>query len=365
MSQSDPGSMKLADVPAIVGQLAVATVGGASFDLAGIPGGWLSGAVIAVCLLAAFGRARPLPEPLSDLGMLLAGVALGAGATPEALEAVSRYPLSVAMLLVAVLSVTFVSAGYLMLRPGWTREEALLASVPGALSAVLSVAAARGGRLPQIAVVQLFRLAALVVLLPALATGVASGAPVGQPPASMSPAMTAIVLGGGLALGIVFQRWRVAAHFLLGAMLVSIAMHLMGLARGGLPDAITTIAFVLLGCFIGGRMRGLTGDVVRRSLADALVSFLIGLAVSAAFAVAVTRLVGIGLDSALLAFAPGGFEAMIVLALLMNVDALYVGAHHIVRFLAIGFLLPVLFRSPPANRGDGGESAITSPRLQE
>lgn len=362
MSQFLPGGTRTADVLAIAGQLAVATAGGALFDLAGIPGGWLSGAVIAVCVLAAFGRARPMPEPLSDLGMLLAGVALGAGATPEALDAVARYPLSIGMLLLAILGVTFGSTGYLMLRPGWTREEALLASVPGALSAVFAVAAARGGRLPQIAVVQLFRLAALVVLLPALATGVASDVVRSDTAASMGPGVTALVLGGGLALGMLFQRLRVAAHFLLGAMLVSVAAHLTGLARGGLPDAITTIAFILLGCFIGGRMRGLTRDIVRRSLLDAVVSFGIGLAVSATFAIAVTRLVGIGLDSALLAFAPGGFEAMIVLAILMNVDALYVGAHHIVRFLAIGFLLPVFFRTPPPG---GDESVITSPRLQE
>lgn len=363
MTQFLPGKAQTAHALAIAGQIAFASLGGASFAAIGIPGGWLSGAVIAVCVLAAFGRARQLPEPLADLAMLLAGVAIGAGATPEAIAAVARYPLSIALLFAAILCVTLSSAGYLLLRPGWTRDEAMLASVPGAISAVLSVAAARGCRLPQIAVVQLFRLAALIILLPAVASGIApSIAPVAVVGEVMGPGLTAIVLGVGLLLGTVFARLRIAAPFLLGAMLISMTLHLSGDARGGLPEPVTTVAFILLGCFIGGRMRGLTGAVMRRSLADAVVSFIIGLTVSGIFAYGVAMLVGVGLDSALLAFAPGGFEAMIVLAILMNVDALYVGAHHIVRFLAIGFLLPLFFRTPPP---DGDKDAMTTPRLQE
>jgi hypothetical protein len=41
------------------------------------------------------------------------------------------------------------------------------------------------------------------------------------------------------------------------------------------------------------------------------------------------------------AFAPGGLEAMTVLALVLGLDPLYVGIHHLVRFLGIGLVLPV------------------------
>jgi hypothetical protein len=51
----------------------------------------------------------------------------------------------------------------------------------------------------------------------------------------------------------------------------------------------------------------------------------------------------VGLADALVAFAPGGLEAMMVLALVLHLDPLYVGLHHLARFLGIGFLLPVLF----------------------
>jgi uncharacterized membrane protein AbrB (regulator of aidB expression) len=42
------------------------------------------------------------------------------------------------------------------------------------------------------------------------------------------------------------------------------------------------------------------------------------------------------------AFAPGGLEAMMVLALILGLDPLYVGIHHLARFLGIGLALPLV-----------------------
>jgi hypothetical protein len=44
----------------------------------------------------------------------------------------------------------------------------------------------------------------------------------------------------------------------------------------------------------------------------------------------------------MVAFAPGGLEAMTVLALALGLDPLYVGAHHLARFFAISFTLPLV-----------------------
>jgi uncharacterized membrane protein AbrB (regulator of aidB expression) len=42
------------------------------------------------------------------------------------------------------------------------------------------------------------------------------------------------------------------------------------------------------------------------------------------------------------AFAPGGLEAMAMLAFAMGLDPLYVGAHHLARFMGLGLVLPIL-----------------------
>ena len=82
------------EIGAQIFQLGCAALGGYAFAWVGVPAGWLSGAVVVSIVFVMIGRARPLPPLLADLAMLLAGVSMGAGATPEAIAAMSRYPAS-------------------------------------------------------------------------------------------------------------------------------------------------------------------------------------------------------------------------------------------------------------------------------
>ena len=63
------------------------------------------------------------------------------------------------------------------------------------------------------------------------------------------------------------------------------------------------------------------------------------------FALGVSRLLGLPFGQVLLAFAPGGLEAMTIMAFALDLDPAYVGAHHLIRFLGLGLLLP-LFMGP-------------------
>jgi uncharacterized protein len=46
----------------------------------------------------------------------------------------------------------------------------------------------------------------------------------------------------------------------------------------------------------------------------------------------------------IVAFAPGAQDTMMVLALAMHLDPVYVGAHHLARFLAVSFSVAVVAR---------------------
>ena len=48
-----------------------------------------------------------------------------------------------------------------------------------------------------------------------------------------------------------------------------------------------------------------------------------------------------------LAYAPGGFDAMPVLAFSLGLDPAFVASHQLIRFMAISAALPFLFRPPP------------------
>jgi uncharacterized membrane protein AbrB (regulator of aidB expression) len=62
--------------------------------------------------------------------------------------------------------------------------------------------------------------------------------------------------------------------------------------------------------------------------------------VAFAFAWPAAWLAGVPYASAMAAFAPGGLEAMAMLAFAMGLDPLYVGAHHLARFMLLGLSMP-------------------------
>jgi membrane AbrB-like protein len=157
-----------------------------------------------------------------------------------------------------------------------------------------------------------------------------------------SPGGMAFTLLGGLALGLALKRIGLAAPILLGATLVSTVSHATETVTGVIPPVIATGGLVLIGLFIAERFRNMERSTLRRALAAAVGSFAIGMSVAALFAALAAWVAGVSFANSLVAFAPGGLEAMTVLALVLGLDPLYVGIHHLVRFLGIGLVLPVV-----------------------
>jgi uncharacterized protein len=324
-------------------QVAVAALGGLLFHWLGAPAAWLSGSLVAVVVWRAVGPSTPLPKPLADLAMLVSGATMGGAITPQALAAVERYPSSLVALVFGIVAICAASAAWLIRVCGWRRDDAVLASVPGALSTVFIIAVDRKADLPAIAIVQAFRLLVLVTVLPGavvLAGGrYADSLPgLGQPVAS--PLGLAATLLGGLALGALFRRLGVAAPVLFGAAVVSTVLHVTGVAPGVVPPVIATAGLVLVGVFIAQSFRDLKWSSVRNLAPAALGSFMLSMAVAALFAAAAASLARVGFADALVAFAPGGLEAMMVLAVVLGLDPLYVGVHHLARLLGLSFTLP-------------------------
>lgn len=335
----------MASIAAHGAQILAAALGGLAFSALGVPAAWLSGSVLGVVAWRALGFGRPMPRPLAEAAMLISGTTMGASITPEAIAATMRYPASLAMLAVGAVAITSGSMLWLTRVSGWKREDALLASAPGALSTVLAIAADRNAAVASIAVVQAFRLLVLIMVLPSAVVFIAGHGRklLGQGQVIASAPALGLALAGGLALGVVFERLRLAAPILLGATVVSTGLHAGALAPGVMPPTIATAGLVLMGLFVAERFRNLDPGILRRTIPAAAGSFLVSLAIAAAFSGLASVLTRVGLADALVAFAPGGLEAMMMLSLALGLDPLYVGIHHFARFFGIGIALPMAF----------------------
>src|SRR6266436_4213908 len=159
--------------------LVIGTAGGVLFLWANLPGGLISGAMIAVGVAAIAGRPLAVPPILTQTVLVLLGISLGSLASWQLLQHIRAYPLTIGLLAVATFCSTFSSSLYLQRIHGWDQTSALLAGSPGALSQITVLAAEKGADVPAIAVVQTMRVIILTAALPLVLamTGIASSAP--------------------------------------------------------------------------------------------------------------------------------------------------------------------------------------------
>ncbi|MDE2362433.1 MAG: AbrB family transcriptional regulator [Hyphomicrobiales bacterium] len=340
MTRPDPSRLAL---PPLAGQLltiAGAAAGGALVNALGVPAGWLSGGMIATALMAALRIAEPLSTPFRWAAMAFSGVAIGSAVTPAMMKSVAAYPASIALMACAVIASTWACSVILSHVRGWSRATAFFASVPGALSYVFSIAAEMEDvDLSRVAIVQVLRVFLLMGFVPLVVaeSGVARGAInyVVDPLPTL-----AVLLLAGVALGALLERMRVAGGMLFGGMLASGLAHALELAPGRPPQSVALVAQILIGAWVGVRFIGFDWGLFGRSAVAAVGSFLVAIGISAAFSYGAMLALHVPFAQTLLAFSPGGLEAMTLLAFAMGLDPLFVGAHHLARFFLISFTLP-------------------------
>lgn len=321
----------------------IGLAGGYVFHVLHLPAPWLSGALVGAVALLVVGVRPLVPDPVRDLGMLLAGVLTGSAITPEMLRALERYPLSLAILAITSVAIIIVGRVALVKLFRWDSASATLASVPGALSAVIAALAETGTPMLPVVALQAFRMFVLVAVLPGATLLAVREVPM-APPAIIEAMPFAIMMLVALATSILFQKGRVMAPFLLGGMAAAGVLHVTGLMVGGPPNAISALAMLIVGVYAGSRFSGLDMQTIRTLFMPGVLLLIVTVAVAAIGAVLTAYLANVPLPEALIAFAPGGLEAMVVLGLALGLDPLYVSSHHVARFVMIAAFLPMLAR---------------------
>lgn len=323
--------------------LAAGVLGGGVFWYFHLPAPWLSGGMVGVLVILVFGIQARMSDALRDFGMLMAGAVTGSAITPEMVRAAGKYPGSLLILAITTLAVVVAGRLVLMRAFGWDRQSATLAAVPGALSAVIAMAADLGGDMKRIVAVQSFRMFVLVALLPStVVLAVSESVPL--PAAALPGPAFALMMLAALVTAFVFQRLRIMAPFLLGGMAAAGLLHVTGAIAGAPPQLISGLAMLIVGVFAGSRFSGLDRVTIRSLFLPGLAILFVTTGIAVIGGIAAARLIGVPIAEALVAYAPGGLEAMVMLGLAMGLDPLYVSSHHVARFVMIAVALPLFSR---------------------
>jgi uncharacterized protein len=322
--------------------IAIGSAGGLLFLSANLPGGLISGAMIAVGIAALAGRRLELPPILTQTVLLLLGISLGSLVSRQLIQHVSAYPLTIGLLALATFCSTFGSSFYLQRVHGWDQTSAFLAGSPGALSQITILAAEKGADVAAIAVVQTIRVIILTAALPLVlvVTGVASSAPPAVAADIASPVGLAALIAGSVAVALLLRLLKFPASWMFGAMLASSVLHGAGLVEGGLPPWMRNVALVGIGALIGARFARMRAKTLLTHVNAGLGSFAIAIGISAVFVTILVLTTHVRFADIVVAFAPGAMDAMLALALTLHIDPIFVGAHHLSRFVFVSITTP-------------------------
>jgi hypothetical protein len=327
---------------AILQGLAIGTVGGSLFWLAGIPAPWLAGSMIAAVAAVFAGANIGMPGWLRAAAFIFLGIQTGTSVTWETVERAAQWPLSIGLLGLTVIAVTWAGMQFYMRVRKRDAATALFASLPGALSLVLLLADEANADMRRVAIAQCIRLFFLVSALPALIALLSPAAPALQQQTIGNFSGIALLVVASSAAGLLFERLKVPAGLLLGPMLAAAALQLSGVVEGAAPSGILIPANIVLGVMIAARFAGFRLAEFREALGEGFAGFLLALAIAAAGASLASLAAGLPFALTLLAFSPGGLDAMIVMAFALDLDPAYVGAHQIARYVGLSLLMPLV-----------------------
>jgi uncharacterized protein len=341
--------------------LAIALCGGVSFAWFGLPAGLVSGSVLAVAAAALCGRPVKVPLALARICYVSVGILLGAVVTPQTLRGVATWPTSIALLMVGSIAMMLATSQYLRIVHRWDPLSALFGASPGSLAQVISLSTELGGDLRAIAIVQTVRILLLVIGLPnglALFGLVVPAVAAARGPAGMAVlGQMMLLVAVASAFAYAFQRLRFPGGLLFGAMAGSGILHGTGYVQAVLPWWIGSSCVIVLGGVVGSRFANTTFRMLVAFLGAAFGSFAVSMVVATFFVLIDVHFFSFPIANVVIAFAPGAQDTMMVLALALHLDPVYVGAHHLARFLVVTFSLALGARriaGKKPQRVDGG-----------
>jgi hypothetical protein len=329
--------------------LTIALAGGLTFTFLDLPAGLVSGSVVAVATAALLGRPVKVPLGLARICYVIVGILLGAVVTPETLRGVATWPASIALLMLCSIVMIVATMSYLRVVHGWDPLSALMGASPGAMAQVIALSSELGGDLRAIAIVQTVRILLIVIGLPnglalfGLVVPAVAGA---RGPAGVAVLGEMILLVAvSVAVAIAFLRLRFPGGLLFGAMAGSAILHGTGVIHAVLPWWIGSASVIALGALVGSRFANTSLRMLAGYLGAAFGSFAVSMAVATFFILIVTHFFPFPIANVVIAFSPGAQDTMMVLALALHLDPVYVGAHHLARFLVVTFSVAVGARS--------------------
>src|SRR5258706_6214482 len=306
----------------------------------------MMGSLLAMATAQMSGAKLEAPRGAREIGLVIIGVNLGLYFTPPVVREVAAFGGYFVALGFAALGIGAASAAVLERAAGVDHATAFFGSMPGGAAEMALMGERHGALVDRVAFAHSARMLLVVTLVPTGITLAGFSAtedyrPIGTPFDAIGFALLVVLAAAG---GFVFRRLNVPTAYMMGPLVVSIALTVSGFSLSSVPTPLTNAAQVLLGCVLGAKFERSFLAVAPRFVAALIPSIAITLGLAALVGWAIATLSGAYLGTALLAAAPGGIAEMSITAKVLRIGVAFVTAAHIIRYAIVVLFSVVAFR---------------------
>lgn len=329
--------------------LAIGTAGGFVFDWLRMPLAWMLGACVFCTVAAFFGLRIGMKVRLRQGMIIVLGVLLGSGFTPDLVQRLGEWAVSLCVLTGMTMTGASLCFVWLRIFTGWDKVTCYFAAMPGGLNDMTIMGGAMGGDERAIALAHALRILTVVLTIPIwyrLVTGAQTSVlTVVQGATSNDWKDYAILIACGVIGAVAGRLLRLPASFMMGPMIVSAIAHLGGLTDSQPPGVLVAAAQVVVGAGIGCRFVGANFDRLHKEMAAAIGAAFLLIGCAVGFAEITWLLTGLNFDATVLSYAPGGFAEMSLIGLALGIEIAMVATHHLFRLFLIVLTGPLVFRT--------------------
>jgi membrane AbrB-like protein len=334
----------------LVPALALALLAALACSWLNTPLPWMIGPLFATAAACMLGAPLRAPTQLRDAGQWAIGTALGLYFTAAVLAVLIHYAGWIA-LTVAFAMVLGLAGGWLLQRlSGADRSTSFFAMAVGGASEMANLAEHHGAVVERVAAAHSLRMMMVVATIPfgvrywtehALGVGRETFAP-GAALVAYGPLALLVLLTSAAAM--LLRRWRVPNAWVIGPLLMAMALTASGVHLSRLPEWVIRAGQLFIGVSLGTRFTPAFVHTAPRFLASVAVCVVGMLALAVGFALALAAAAGINPATAILATTPGGIAEMALTARVLHLGVPLVTAFHVTRMAVLVMTVGPLFQ---------------------
>ncbi|WP_418184573.1 AbrB family transcriptional regulator [Aliarcobacter vitoriensis] len=328
--------------------LLVAFCGSILFIFLHLPLPWLLGSIFATSLLIRFDKI-PIQSPklFSAPARILIGLTIGSTFTPQILEFIPHYAISLLLVIPFTILVIFFGTFYYYKVLKYDLKTSYLGSMPGGVIEMVIIGQELKADTSKITLMQSSRLFFVVVSLPFIIQYIFQidirGNQLLTTPIKdinmfdFSYIYIFCIFGALLA-----KKLKLTAAYLIGPMIVSIVLYSTGFVNTHIPDELLKFIQIVFGSIIGFTFRNVSLKTILKTLVATLGHFAILILLCAIFIAIIFYSLDFKALDILLAFGPGGQTEINLIAILVGANLPYITLHHIVRLFIVMNIAPII-----------------------